>query len=174
MPPPLLQPVPMPPSAPAPLSATPPLSATDLLRRLLFSPRGRVFWAVFLVLTAIYALNQALTPHPKGPSFGWDKLNHALAFAVLAFAGLFTLRERAHPVFWTVFLLLALGLGIELAQMYVPGRSAEWNDVAADTVGVGLGLLVALNVARRLDRRRRRRSPGESRPGPSSLPTQQP
>lgn len=164
----------MPPSAPAPLSVTPPLSTTDLLRRLLFSPRGRVFWAVFLVVTALYALNQALTPHPNGPSFGWDKLNHTLAFAVLAFAGLFALRERAHPVFWTVFLLLALGLGIELGQMYVPGRSAEWNDVAADSVGIGLGLLVALNTARRLDRRRKRRGPGERQAAPSSLPAQQP
>lgn len=143
-----------------------------MLRRALFSRQGRLFWAIFLVSTTGYVLHQALTPHPGGPSFGWDKLNHASAFAVLAFACLFALRERAHPVFWTIFLLLALGVGIELAQMYVPGRSAELEDVAADSVGIGIGLLVALNAARRLERRKQRRSPADSRAATASRPAQ--
>ena len=40
--------------------------------------------------------------------------------------------------------LLAYGAAIELLQLQVPNRSAEWADLGADAIGIGLGALWAL------------------------------
>ena len=72
---------------------------------------------------------------------GIDKWAHALAFAVLAvwFAGQY--RPRSY---WRIAVgLLAYGLLIELCQRSISYRSAEWYDVVADVVGIGVGLLLA-------------------------------
>jgi VanZ family protein len=45
--------------------------------------------------------------------------------------------------------LLAYGALIEVAQMFVPGRTASLADVVADAVGIALGLVLA-RVWRRL------------------------
>jgi VanZ family protein len=110
-----------------------------------------------MALLAVFVAYKALSVVPAGPSFSWDKLNHVGAFAALAFAGLFTFRAKTRPVFWVSFLLLAFGVAIEIAQLYVPGRYAELEDVLADAIGIGLGLLIADQLARRTDRRQRRR-----------------
>ena len=72
---------------------------------------------------------------------GWDKLNHALAFAALAFCA-----ERAFGVAlrWrSSAALLLFGIAIELVQSQLPWRSAEAADVLADAVGIAAGLLLA-------------------------------
>ncbi|MBL8328200.1 MAG: VanZ family protein [Rubrivivax sp.] len=111
-------------------------------------------WSVLLAVLSVYVLYGALTPNPKGPSLGWDKANHAAAFAVLAFCAVFALRERPRHVFWIAYLLLALGLAIEIAQTFVPGRLGDWQDLLADAVGIAVGLMAAIRLAVRLDRRR--------------------
>ena len=72
---------------------------------------------------------------------GIDKWAHAITFAFLAvwFAGQY--RPRGY---WRIAVgLLAYGMLIELSQRSVSYRSAEWYDVAADVVGIALGLLLA-------------------------------
>lgn len=137
--------------------AGPPSSFGHALRRCFFSRRARGVWALWLVALSLYVLMQALSPHPRGPSLGWDKANHAAAFAALAFSGLFAFRAQARPLFWVSFLLFALGLGIEIGQLYVPGRSADWADLLADAVGIALGLGIAAGLAQSLERRRQPR-----------------
>jgi LPXTG-motif cell wall-anchored protein len=82
------------------------------------------------------------------PSTGWDKANHALAFAVLAFIG-----GACWPAS-TVRLLVALaayGGAIEIAQTFTETRMGEWADWCADLAGL---LVVAAYLAWQ-----RRRSP---------------
>lgn len=133
----------------------------DYLRIMLFSPLGRRGWGLCMTLVALVVAVKALSLSPSGPSFGWDKANHMAAFAVLAFCGLFTFRERARPIFWVSFLLLAFGVAIEIGQMYVPGRSADPEDVFADSLGIAAGLLMAGQIARWADRRKRPRRAGD-------------
>ena len=92
-----------------------------------------LFW---LCCASVLAL--ALLPPVSAdimPSTGWDKSNHALAFAVMAVLGF-----RAYPdrVWWVLAGLLAYGLGLEVAQSLTPTRQAEWVDVLADMVGLVL------------------------------------
>jgi VanZ family protein len=45
--------------------------------------------------------------------------------------------------------LLAFGGAIELLQLLVPQRSAEWADLLADGLGIVVGALLALGWLRR-------------------------
>lgn len=90
------------------------------------------------------ALAVALLPAPPGIGsvFQGDKLAHAAAFALLMlwYAQIYaTPRDR-----WRCAAgLTTFGLAIELLQGLLPYRSADIWDLAADCLGVGLGLVLA-------------------------------
>jgi len=98
------------------------------------------------------------------PQVGWaapypDKLLHALeymALALLLARGLNNGIMKPMParrllLAWV--LCLAYALSDEIHQSFVPNRSSDWRDVAADAVGAGAGL-AAVTMAGRLLRRR--------------------
>lgn len=71
-----------------------------------------------------------------------DKWVHALTFLVLAlwFAG-----QYRPQSYWRIAVgLLGFGALIEIVQGMVAYRSAEWLDLAANVVGIGVGLAIAL------------------------------
>jgi VanZ family protein len=102
-------------------------------------------WRVLLALLAVTVGVLALTPNPAlGPTLGWDKLNHTLAFAALAFCAVLGQRGGSRRQLAAVLLaLLAYGGLIELLQLFVPNRESEWGDWLADAVGIGIGALLA-------------------------------
>jgi VanZ family protein len=70
-----------------------------------------------------------------------DKWLHALTFVTLSvwFAGLYERR-----VWWLAALgLMLFGLLVEFCQLQVSYRTADWIDIAANTVGIIVGLTVA-------------------------------
>ena len=95
------------------------------------------FWVCFVVLNAL-----ALSPAPYLPPLEifswWDKAQHAIAFgtltvlAVLAYPGVSKFRIG--------FLLLVLGVLIEVLQYFSGYRYGDWQDAVADGVGVLVGL----------------------------------
>lgn len=97
---------------------------------------------IALVLAALAAFGLAILPTMPGPENWNDKLNHFLAFLVLA--GLaHTGWPKAKPLL--LFVLLTLfGALIEVAQYAMNvGRSAELLDLVADMVGILVGLVLA-------------------------------
>ncbi|MFG6447248.1 VanZ family protein [Roseateles sp. BYS180W] len=105
------------------------------------SPTLRFALQLCFVLMVLGIATLAFMPHPpREVDTGWDKANHILAFLALAAAGRLAWRQRALPL---VVLLLAYGVLIELVQARIPGRSADPQDVVADSVGIALGLLLA-------------------------------
>lgn len=109
--------------------------------------KGQRFWqAAFVVafLTATYFL---LSPGDRVPSVPlaasvphFDKLEHAVVFAVLA-----VLARQAYPrsPAWGVFVALVIyGIGIEIAQRNIPGRSPDVLDAVADAFGAAAAFLV--------------------------------
>lgn len=101
-------------------------------------------WRVILVLLIGCIAVLALMPAPPADfDTGWDKLNHWLAFGILAFAA--SLSSQSSRSTRLLLLLSLLGFGglIEMAQLYVPGRSAEWADLLADAIGIACGAAVA-------------------------------
>ena len=104
-------------------------------------------WRVILLLLIVAVGYLALAPAPP-PTMdtGWDKLNHALAFTALAFAGClgFPAAQGGRTVLLAA--LISLGAAIEILQLFVPGRSGEWNDLFADSIGIACGTVIATGV----------------------------
>ncbi|MDD5388366.1 MAG: VanZ family protein [Gallionellaceae bacterium] len=103
-----------------------------------------------LVLTVVYL---SLTPKPPSidVSFG-DKIGHFLAYATLM--GWWSQLDTRHCRLALLFVLM--GLSMEIAQSFTDYRQGDVFDMAANTVGVGLGWLsveLAPNWLRMLDRR---------------------
>ena len=107
------------------------------MHTLLTSPRLQPLrLALFALLIATISW-LALSPHPpSGVSTGWDKANHALAFAALMGSGRLAWPPRLALLAGA---LLAYGVLIELLQAQIPGRSAEAWDVLADALGIAIG-----------------------------------
>jgi VanZ family protein len=110
-----------------------------------------------LIAVVIWFLSsQSILPQPKG-IFGWDKLQHLAAFAVLAAAvGLWV-----SPAFWKRRSVLALLLAAlissaygavdEIHQYFVPSRDCNFWDWLADTLGAffGAAAMLLLNLRRK-------------------------
>ncbi|MCY1227531.1 VanZ like family protein [compost metagenome] len=103
-------------------------------------------WRWLLAIAMLALLVLSLMPASiSAPSTGWDKSNHALGFAALAF-----LAHWARPASIPMALLGLLGYGalIEGLQSLTPDRLAEWSDLWADGVGLLVGAVLALMVQR--------------------------
>lgn len=125
------------------------------------SPDGINVWPFrWLLLVAVCAISYlAFTSPEQGVAVrGWDKLNHAVAFYVLALLIDFASpRTRFGAV--KVLALFAYGVAIEAVQYFIPTREASLNDLFADAIGV-LAYVCSLPLLARvppLDRRWSRR-----------------
>ncbi|MDJ0700563.1 MAG: VanZ family protein [Woeseiaceae bacterium] len=109
-------------------------------------------WQLGSVILLLLVLIAALMPAAvwfwsDGLSVGdWvrnaDKWAHGLTFVVLAlwFSGMYSKSS-----YWKVAIgLLAFGVLIEVLQGLVRYRMAEWLDIGADTLGIAIGLALAL------------------------------
>jgi VanZ family protein len=122
---------------------------------MLIGPARKAPWGLLFWSCGISILVLALLPTEAPlPTTGWDKTNHALAFGVLAALGVQTYPKRLALVLAGSILYGGL---IELLQALTSYRFAEWEDVAADAVGVLIGY-GAMALARSIARRRWTRS----------------
>lgn len=105
--------------------------------RILWAP-AVLRWAFGLAVGAVVALS--LTPVQELPQQVfevWDKLQHALGFAVLAGLGLLAFPARYRFI---AGLLLVLGAAIEVAQSATGWRQGDVADWVADAVGIACGM----------------------------------
>lgn len=107
----------------------------------------RLWGPALAFMAAIFGLSSMSAP--PSPANVSDKLEHFVAYGVLA---LLTLRAtsggRWAGVSWTAVAVawcIAVGYGIsdEFHQSFVPGRTADPADVAADAVGAATALIGA-------------------------------
>ena len=88
----------------------------------------------------------SLTPSPPQVDFSYsDKVGHFAAYGLLMFwfAGLYKSRAGYAAAF------IAMGIGLEFAQGALGYRSSEVLDMVANTIGVFMGWIAALLLARR-------------------------
>lgn len=82
----------------------------------------------------------SLTPAEHVPVVtAQDKLLHFGAYAVVAVLAMLSIRSSRNRMIGLAALVL-LGLALELAQLFVPGRSFDLWDLAANGGGVLIGL----------------------------------
>ncbi len=104
-----------------------------------------VRWAAITAFAACVVVVSvlSLTPSDALPAIDvWDKLQHVLAYLVLAVTGAVALPGR-RLLPWLAVGLLILGCVLEATQAFVPGRVASVDDTVANAIGVGLGLVIA-------------------------------
>lgn len=96
------------------------------------------FWGGVGIITVASVLPGETMP----PIDLWDKAQHAVTYAAVAAlggAGFGAARAR-----WLAALgLVTLGGLLEVAQIYVPGRSGDFGDGVANAIGVVAGIVAA-------------------------------
>ena len=122
------------------------------------SPAARRAWKALLWVGVAVTLFMALVPAPpKALTTGWDKSDHLGAFACLTVAGRLAWGGQVRRQVMLALALVGFGGMIEVLQMWVPQRQADWHDLLADTLGVVMGLMVCA-MSSRLTRHSRNRS----------------
>jgi hypothetical protein len=119
--------------------------------------RALAAMTVVLVGAGLYTLGAqpfavGLFPSP------WDKLAHAMTFALVgAAAGLASGTRGWRMLACCIAGAVMIGVMDEWHQAYLPGRTASWADLGADAMGGLLGatlLSIRLLIHRRADRLR--------------------
>ena len=113
--------------------------------------RARLRWTFFWRLTGVALCAAifvaAMVPVAvRAPVTVSDKTLHAAAFALLTVWFSAVVPRSRLPLLALV--LLGFGVAIELAQMTVSYRRAEFADLVADAVGIAAGIALALAGAR--------------------------
>lgn len=123
------------------------------------------FW--LLVLVTLWLSLIPAEQVPKAFSF-WDKAQHALGFAALAFSGLLAYPARIRLL---MFGLALFGAGIEVAQWLTGWRFGDWQDWVADCVGVAFGYVAWRMVMLLVNLRREAQTPGSGQTSPDKFNT---
>lgn len=98
-------------------------------------------WRVIGWLLVLLVIYLSLTPNPPQADVrGIDKLNHLIAYLTLSvwFAELYTGARRYRIAAG----LVLLGIALEVAQGMTVERTMDARDALANTLGVGIGLLI--------------------------------
>jgi VanZ family protein len=103
-------------------------------------------WLVLVTAVVVASLLPAAAPPG---AWGLDKIVHFAVFLVLAVAPAAVL-PRGWELLCAGVFLVVVGLGIEVAQSFVPGRVGSGDDFFADAVGVFAGVVLGRLVWRRL------------------------
>ena len=109
--------------------------------------RAAFFWGLFLITLTSWPRPPAIPVVSSIPDF--DKVTHALLYGVEAFLLYRAIRWTARPGFSLLRVLAIVGImavwGVldEVHQYWIPGRSMEAGDVAADVTGAAIGAFAA-------------------------------
>ncbi|MEX1000328.1 MAG: VanZ family protein [Thermodesulfobacteriota bacterium] len=93
---------------------------------------GYILLVIFLSLIPTAAI---------GAGMHSDKLAHFLAYGGMGFLAYISVQSRHKKVYLFIF-IISLGVVLELFQLYIPGRSASFFDIVANTLGATMGYLV--------------------------------
>lgn len=106
--------------------------------------RRALFFALWLAGWCVLALLM-LAPAPGVSQAVSDKFAHFAVYLVMsAFALTFSTGQRILAL--TALITLLFGSGLEYAQSFVPSRSFDLLDIAANTAGTLAGYVVAATV----------------------------
>ena len=115
----------------------------------------RKFILTAFIVSVLTVVIGSVLPAKDMPNPGIsDKLAHVAAYAILALTGGVAFRG-ARPLLSLGAGLLLLGLSLEIAQAFIPGRSASGYDMLANTIGIALGCTAFISIDKIINRRLR-------------------
>lgn len=119
--------------------------ATEALRRLLpaWALQRGPWRALLVLLLAVVSWFAFARVQFDDGGLPLDKGRHLMAFATLAWVASQAFAGARAATARIALALLAYGVFIELVQSQIPGRFASGMDVAADALGIAIGLIAA-------------------------------
>lgn len=114
------------------------------------------FASLFCAVVGYFAVAMvSLMPAAYRPDVGIfsDKLEHALAYLLLALLSLIATRQIISPR-WVGLALLAYAAILEFGQLLTPDRTASVTDFAASAAGAITGIWIMTLIVGRLERQR--------------------
>ena len=139
----------------------------ELMKRIVNYPPVR--WLIAIIPTMLLTVlllqpeNQPIIPtgvQPAPPSLGREILfstMHVLTFAFTAWLWCFALNITADSkpqLIILVICLLAYGLSVEYLQSSVPGRTAQWWDMLANSIGIISACFIWIWFQKRIERQK--------------------
>ena len=98
-----------------------------------------LFRVLFFLCLLVIEFLATTTIHIEVVETIWDKANHFMAFFTLYI--LISLGYNTLSPLMKISLLLAFGLQIEIVQSFIDGRYFSLLDVAADSIGIAMGMI---------------------------------
>ncbi|MEK6193956.1 MAG: VanZ family protein [Deltaproteobacteria bacterium] len=115
--------------------------------------RFAYYWLPVLLYCLLIFIQSSFPASEHVPEFDFsDKLLHVGAYAVLgfllyrAFSAMDNGATAARFIAMSIFLTALYGASDEIHQYFVPSRSAEFLDFAADAIGGILGVMTAMII----------------------------
>lgn len=103
------------------------------------------------ILVSVLIVIAVLIPGPNLPDIrigGYDKVIHIVMFTVWMLAVRFDYGDRPFPWLFTFAAGIAFSALTEVLQILVEGRTFDYYDLAADAVGMVIGLAISKPVVR--------------------------
>ena len=117
-------------------------------------------WAIFWAIIMLILMSAPAQDLPKAPYFyGFDKLAHCGSFflltVLLLWGSILHSKRRSSKI---ITILIVFGITSFFAFLteaiqysFSPGRQADWWDIFADYVGIGMGLFSYILLYRKRD-----------------------
>ena len=116
------------------------LTLSKKLRR-----RLRRAWLAGVAVLVVLSLLPGSSPAVAWASSVNDKLLHFAAYAALALLAVLGADDR-RAVVRSVLIMFVLGVALDFAQRFIPGRGFELGDILADNLGLLCGAFFALRL----------------------------
>lgn len=103
---------------------------------------SKLFKALFALGVLVIAVGSMMPGKQLPSGLPWDKALHFVGYLGLGF--LARMGSDKRPAWLLIIACIVFSLGIEVAQMFIPNRGFEWQDLLANSLGVICGVLVGV------------------------------
>jgi len=103
---------------------------------------SKLFKVLFVLGVVIIAIGSVMPGKQLPSGLPWDKALHFVGYFGLGF--LARMGSERRPAWLLIIACIAFSLAIEIAQMFIPNRGFEWQDLLANSLGVICGVLVGV------------------------------
>ena len=103
---------------------------------------SKLFKVLFVLGVILIAIGSVMPGKQLPGNLPWDKALHFVGYFGLGF--LARMGSDKRPAWLLIIACITFSLLIEVAQVYIPNRGFEWQDLVANALGVVSGVLVGI------------------------------
>ncbi|RDX37507.1 VanZ family protein [Kangiella sp. HD9-110m-PIT-SAG07] len=112
---------------------------------------SKVFKVLFAISVLVILIGSVMPGKQLPSNLPWDKALHFVGYFGLGF--LARMGSTKRPAWLLIIACIAFSLVVEIAQMFIPNRGFEWQDLVANGLGVVCGVLIGIIGKKLLSKR---------------------